>query len=160
MGNWSEEINSKIDADLEKSKERDIRFFRVDEFKRNITRVDDFSHTCPFCLNLKIEIAEISAKIEEAVEVPSNSRREYDRLISRMSRHIQKEHGYFPPYHFSYLYSFVGILSGSVIGYFLYILFPENGQALFSVCFVIGIISAYFAGARKDSHIRTSKKIM
>jgi F0F1-type ATP synthase assembly protein I len=160
MGNWSEEINSKIDVDLEKSREKDIRFFRVEEFKRNITRVDDFSTSCPFCLKQKIDIAEISSKIEEAIEVPGNSRRNYDRLISRLSKHMQKEHGFFPPFHFSYLYSFIGILTGSVIGYLLYKFLPEHGPALFSACFVIGIITAYFAGARKDNQVRTAKKIM
>jgi hypothetical protein len=160
MGNWSGEINSKIDVDLEKSREKDIRFFRVEEFKRNIVRVDDFSGSCPFCLKHKTDIAEVSSKIEEAIEVPGSARREYDNLISRLSRHMQKEHGFFPPYHFSYLYSFIGILTGSVIGYLLYVLFPGNGSALFSVCFVIGIITAYFTGARKDNQIRTAKKIM
>lgn len=160
MGNWAEVINSKIDVDLEKSREKDIRFFRVEEFKRNITRVDEFSASCPFCLKQKIDIAEVAAKIEEAIEVPGSSRRSYDKLISRLAGHMQKEHGFFPPYHFSYLYAFVGILAGSVIGYLLYKIFPDYGPALFSACFVIGIIVSYFAGARKDNQVRTAKKIM
>jgi hypothetical protein len=160
MGIWAEQITSKIDVDLEKSREKDIRFFRVDEFKRNILRVDDYSASCPFCLKQKIDIAEISAKIKEAVEVPGNSRREYDRLISRLSMHMQKEHGFYAPYYFSYVYAFIGILVGSVIGFILYKLFSVHGEALFSACFVIGIITAYIGGTRKDNQIRTAKKIM
>lgn len=160
MGLWAELIISKIDVDLEKSREKDIRFFRVEEFKRNITRVDDFSTSCPFCLKQKIDIAEISAKIEEAIEVPGNSRRNYDRLISRLARHMQKEHGFYAPFYFSYLYAFIGILAGAVIGFILYKLFSGHGQSLFSACSVIGIITAYFAGSRKDNKIRTANKIM
>jgi hypothetical protein len=160
MGIWAEQIISKIDVDLEKSREKDIRFFRIDEFKRNITRVDDFSASCPFCLKQKIDVAEITAKIEEAIEVPGNSRREYDRLISRLGKHMQKEHGFYAPFYFSYLYAFGGILAGSVIGFILYKLFSEHGQVLFSASFVIGIIAAYFAGSRKDNLIRSAKKIM
>ena len=160
MGIWAEQIISKIDADLEKSKEKDIRFFRVDEFKRNITRVDNFSTSCPYCLKQKIDIAEIAAKIEEAIEVPGNSRRNYDRLISRLARHMQQEHGFYAPFYFSYLYAFVGILAALVVGFVLFKLFPEHGEALFSTCIVIGIITAYFVGARKDNQIRTAKKIM
>jgi len=160
MGNWSEEINSKIDIDLEKSREKDIRFFRVDEFKRNISRVDEFSKSCPFCHKQKIDITEISSKIEEAVEVPGNSRREYDRLISRLGKHMQKEHGFYAPFYFSYLYAFVGILIGLTLGIILYKLFPGYGEALFMMCLATGIIVAYIAGSRKDSKIRTAKKIM
>lgn len=160
MGLWAEKIISKIDGDLEKSREKDIRFFRIDEFKRNISRVDDFSATCPFCLKQKVDIAEITAKIEEAIEVPGYSRRNYDRLISRLAKHMQHEHGFYAPFYHSYLYSFIGILVGSVIGFFLYKLFSEHGPALFSVCFVAGLITAYFAGAKKDNRVRTAKKIM
>ncbi len=160
MGIWAEQIISKIDVNLEKSREKDIRFFRIEEFKRNILRVDDFSNSCPFCLKQKIDIAEISAKIEEAVEVPGNTRREYDRFISRLGKHMQKEHGFYAPFYFSYLYAFVGILTALVVGFMLFKLFPEHGEALFSTCIVIGIITAYFAGARKDNQIRTAKKIM
>ncbi|TNF42204.1 MAG: hypothetical protein EP310_06240 [Bacteroidetes bacterium] len=160
MGNWAEQIISEIDVKLEKSKEKDIRFFRVEEFKRNITRVDDFSNSCPFCQKNKIDIAEAAGTIHEAIEVPGNSRRNYDRLISRLARHMQSEHGFYAPYHFSYLYAFVGILVGSVIGFVLYKIFPAQGSALFSFSFVIGIITAYFAGSRKDNQVRTAKKIM
>ena len=160
MGNWAEEINSKIDFNLEKSREKDKRFFRVDEFKRNITRIDDFAGSCSFCLKHKIDIIEQAETIYEAIEVPGKSRREYDRLISQLSRHMQKEHGFYTPFHFSYLYAFIGILTGLIIGFILNKLFPGNGEALFSICFVIGIITAYIAGSRKDSQIRTAKKIM
>jgi hypothetical protein len=160
MGSWAEEINSKIDVNLEKAREKDKRFFRVDEFKRNITRIDDFSGSCSFCLKHKIDIAEQAETIYEAIEVPGKSRREYDRLISRLGRHMQKERGFYAPFHFSYRYAFLGIFAGLITGFILYKLFPGNGEALFLVCFVIGIITAYIAGSRKDSQIRTANKIM
>ncbi len=160
MENWADEIISKIDVNLEKSREKDIRFFRVDEFKRNIARVDGFSTSCPFCLKHKIDIAEMVPNIYEAVEVPGKSRRDFDRLISRLARHMQKEHGFFAPYYFSYLYSFIGILAGLTIGFALFKLFPLYGELLLSACVMIGIVGSYLTGSRKDSNIRNSKKIM
>jgi len=160
MENWAVEINSKIDVSLEKSREKDLRFFRVDEFKRNITRIDEFSKSCPFCHKQKIDIAENVETIHEAVEVPGKSRREYDRLISRLARHMQKEHGFYAPFYFSYLYAFIGIVAGLVIGYILFKTFPMYGEALFLVCVMVGIVAAYITGSYKDSKIRTSKKIM
>ncbi len=98
--------------------------------------------------------------IYEAVEVPGKSRRDFDRLISRLARHMQKEHGFFAPYYFSYLYSFIGILAGLTIGFALFKLFPLYGELLLSACVMIGIVGSYLTGSRKDNIIRNSKKIM
>jgi hypothetical protein len=160
MENWAEEINSKIDINLEKSREKDIRFFRIEEFKRNVTRVDEFSKSCPFCNKHRIDVAEAVETIQESVEVPGKSRRNFDRLISRLSRHMQKEHGFYAPYYFSYSYSFFGILTGLIVGYVLFKAFPADGELLFLVSAMVGIVASYLAGAHKDSKIRTSKKIM
>jgi hypothetical protein len=160
MNNWAEEINSRIAVSLEKSRDKDLRFFRIDEFKRNIFRVGEFSATCSFCSKHKIDIAESVETIHEAVEVPGNSRREFDRLISRLSKHMQKEHGFYAPYYFSYWYSFIGISAGLLAGFGLYQIFPMNGEVVFSGCFIIGIITSYIAGSRKDNKIRKAKKLM
>lgn len=160
METWSEDINSKIEKNLEKSREKDLRFFRVDEFKRNVTRVDEYSNTCSFCEKQKIDITATVETIQEAVEVPGNSRREFDRLITRLSRHMQKEHGFYAPYYYSYLYSFFGILAGLLLGFVLFKMFPMHGEVLLASCFSVGIITAYFAGNSKDNKIRRNKKIM
>ena len=160
MENWAEEMNSKIEVNLEKSREKDIRFFRIDEFKRNVARVDEFSKSCPFCHKHKIDIAEAVETIQEAVEVPGKSRRDFDRLISRLARHMQKEHGFYAPFYFSYLYAFIGIVSALVVGYVLYKMFPVYGEVLFLASIMVGIVTAYFAGSFKDNKIRTAKKIM
>ncbi len=160
MENWAEVMISKIDVNLEKSREKDLRFFRVDEFKRNVTRVDGFSVSCPFCHKHKIDIAEAVENIYEAVEVPGKSRREFDRLISRLARHMQKEHGFYAPYYFSYMYAFIGILSGLIVGYILFRIFPANSELLLLVSIMVGIVASYVAGTQKDNKIRKAKKIM
>ena len=160
MEKWGEKISSKIDTNLEKSREKDKRFFRIDEFKRNVSRVDEFSKNCPVCNKMKIDIGESVEKINEAVEVPGKSRRQFDRLITRLSKHMQKEHGFFPPYYFSYIYSFVGIVAGLAIGFFLYKMFPLNGEVLLAGGISICMISSFFIGTRKDNKIRKEKRIM
>lgn len=160
MENWADELNLKIDVNLEKSREKDIRFFRIDEFKRNLTRVDEFSKSCSFCLKHKIDISEAIETIREAVEVPGKNRRDFDRLISRLARHMQKEHGFYAPYYFSYLHAFIGILAGLIIGYILFKLYPVNGELLLLASIMVGIITSYITGARKDNNIRKAKKIM
>lgn len=160
MGKWSEQIIATLDNKLSDTKQRDIRFYRVEEFKRNIERVGSFSASCSTCNNEKKNISAIIEKIDEAIDVPGNSRREYDRLISRLAAHMQKSHGFFTPYHFSYLYSFLGIVAGLLLGYLLMKLNPAHGGAMLSAGFVAGLIAGYFSGAAKDRKIRSSKKLM
>lgn len=160
MENWATEISKNIDTKLEGTRDKDIRFYRIDEFKRNIVRVGSFSQSCLFCQKEKISISEISNKIDEAVNVPGKSRREYDRLISRLSKHIQKEHGFYTPYYFTYLYSFFGIVAGFIIGFALMKLFPGFYIEMLSIGFIICLLPSYFIGYSKDKKNRSKKRLM
>ena len=160
MGNWEKELNKIIDTKLESTRDKEIRFFRIDEFKRNIERVGSFSESCTHCQQQKTVIVEVVEKIEEAIHIPGNTRREYDRLIARLSKHIQKEHGFYPPYYFSYLYSFFGIAIGLIIGYILMKIKPELWIEMLSIGFVAGLIPSYIWGSIKDKKIRSEKRLM
>ena len=160
MGNWSDEIKTQINTKLEGVKEKDLRFFRIEEFKRNISRIDEFSNTCPNCNKEKVNISSAVLSIDEAVNVPGKQRREYDRLISKLSKHMQKEHKFYPPYYFTYLISFVGIIGGSILGYFLMQLNAEMKLELFSIGFASGLLPTYVWGHLKDKKIRKEKRLM
>ena len=160
MENWAEEIAIKIDAKLEGTRDKEIRFYRIDEFKRNIVRVGSFSKSCPFCQQQKIPISEISGKIEEAINVPGKTRKEYDRLISRLSKHIQKEHGFYAPYYYSYNFSFIGIVIGLLVGYFFTKIYPDIWIEMLSAGFVSGLMPSYIWGSYKDKKIRSQKRLM
>ena len=158
--NWATEITNLIDEKLKSSREKDLRFFRIDEFKRNIIRIDTYSTSCPFCQKQKIDVSEISNKIYEAINVPGKTRREYDRLISRLSKHMQKEHEFYPPYYFSYLFSFFGIVLGLIVGYILMKVFPPYWIEMLSIGFMVGLIPGYTWGFIKDKKIRSAKRLM
>jgi hypothetical protein len=160
MEGWSKQEISRLDEKLQGIKMRDLRFFRVEEFKRNIERVDHFSNKCPACEKEKLKIVGIIAKIDEAIKVPGNSRREYDRIISRLSTHMQKVHGFFPPFYFTYLLSFFGMVAGLLLGYLLMKIFPAWNWMMLTLGFVAGLLAGYIWGNRKDSGIRTQKKLM
>lgn len=160
MAEWESELNLKIDEKLKDTKKRDIRFFRIDEFKRNIKRVDSFSMRCPYCQKQKIYISGMVDKIDEAVNTPGKTRRDYDRLISQLANHMQKEHGFYAPFYFTYLYAFFGMVAGIVAGYLLMQLVPQLNWAMLSLGFVAGLIAGYSWGMSKDRAVRSSKKLM
>jgi hypothetical protein len=160
MESWSAEVNKQIDEKLKDLKDKDFHFFRIAEFKRNITRVDSNSNSCPLCKKEQQNITEAVASIDQAINSPGKKRREYDRLISRLSKHMQKEHGFYAPYYFSYLYSFAGIVCGVIIGYFLMQIDAEIKLELFCLGFAIGFLPAHIFGNLKDKKIRSAKKLM
>ncbi|MFV0592652.1 MAG: hypothetical protein ACK5M7_14795 [Draconibacterium sp.] len=160
MESWSSEIIKTIDTKLENVKDREIRFFRIAEFKRNIERVDRFSKTCPYCKKEQINIEEAAGTINEAVEVPGKTRRNFDRLISRLSKHMQKEHGFYAPFHFSYTHALYGLIAGFLLGFLLIKTIPEYGIELLAGAISLGFVVSYITGSIKDKRIRNEKRIM
>lgn len=160
MKSWSTELITQIDTKLDGVNEKDLRFFRIDEFKRNTARVDSYSSTCPHCSKEKQNIQEAVKTLDIAINKVSKNRRKYDKLISRLSKHMQKEHGFYTPYYFTYLISFFGIVAGSILGYFLMQVNIEHKLELFCVGFSIGLLPTYIIGHLKDKKIRSQKKLM
>lgn len=160
MKSWSEEINTQVDNKLEGINNKDFRFFRIAEFKRNISRIDTFSSTCPSCKTELQDISEVVESIDVAINNIGKKRKAYDKLISRMAKHIQKEHGFYPPYYFTYYFSFFGLLAGAILGYFLMQINTELKLELFCLGIAIGLLPTYILGYVKDKKIRSEKKLM
>jgi hypothetical protein len=157
---WSSIHLNKIEESLKDVREKDLRFFRIDEFKRNLERVGDFSEKCAQCNKFIIDINEAVEKINETIQIPGKERRSYDKLISRLSRHMQKEHQFYPPYYFSYLFSFFGIVIGLLLGAAcMKLWFPANYNAVW-IGFSVGVVIAYIWGSVKDKKVRAQKKLM
>lgn len=157
---WDEEIRVKLDDKLKDTRERELRFYRIEEFKRNIDRVEAFSGKCPYCKKQKIYISEAVENIDKAINVPGRARRDYDRLISQLSNHMQKEHGFYAPYYYTYLLAFFGMVAGLLLGYLLLKLLPQYNYAMLSLGFVAGLITGYLWGSAKDGKIRADNKLM
>ncbi len=160
MGDWANGLKSKVKEKLSDTKERDLRFFRIEEFLRNVTRTGEFSTKCPRCASYKIDIEAVVEKIDEAIQVPGKSRREYDGLISMLSTHMRKEHDFYPPYYYTYLYSSVGTVLGLILGFLVYKFYPSSDFITFVVGFIIGILSGNMVGTRKDKKIRNENRLM
>ena len=161
MENWATRITKIIDVKTEGIRDKEILFFRIAEFKRNVTRVESFSDSCcSICQQQRLPITEISNKIDDALNFPGKTRREYDRLISDLSKHMQKEHGFYAPYYFSYTYSFIGITIGLIIGFILFKIYPELWIEMISLGFTAGLIPSYILGSIKDKKIRSEKRLM
>ncbi|PIF03148.1 MAG: hypothetical protein CR987_00690 [Draconibacterium sp.] len=160
MENWTEKNIATIEEKLKDASTRDKRFFRIDELKRNVERVGQFSDSCGSCNKLKNNIEEVVKIIDIAVEQPGKNRRNFDKTINQLSKHMQKQHHFYAPYYFTYLFSFWGIIIGSLIGG-IPLLFVANDKLLIlSIGFSLGMIVGYFIGNSKDSKIRKENRLL
>lgn len=160
MEDWSTNILLEVDEKLKDVRPVDLRFFRVDEFRRNVMRTGENSDTCPGCNREKINISSVVKKIDEAIKVPGISRREYDRLINRMAVHMQKQHGFYTPFHYTYRFTFYGLIAGMAAGLLLMAVFSEQNWALFSAGTSLGLLVGYLSGGKRDRKIRDRNMLM
>lgn len=160
MESWADYVLKDMEQRLLGSREKDLRFFRIDELRRNIRRVDEFAQKCDICRTFKLETEAALVHVNEAVNVPGQHRRELDRVVTRLSRHMMRVHHFYPPWHFNYLYSFYGIVAGSLAGFLLVMAIPSRPLELLAAGFITGIISGQFLGGRKDRKVRGDKRLM
>ncbi len=161
MTNWNEKILANMDISLSGIRDKDQRFFRIDELRRNITRVSQFAETCHQCLSFKEDIESNLVHLNEAINVPGQCRRDLDRLIARLSRHMIKAHHFYPPYHFNYLFTTYGLLAGLALALPLILFFPyEHMDVLAAGIFITGLLAGRIIGGKRDRKIRNDKKLM
>jgi hypothetical protein len=160
MENWENRVLNQMEQSLAGIREKDLRFFRIDELKRNISRVANFSAGCPVCLRSRSEIEAALVHLNEAVNVPGPYRRDLDRLIVHLGKHMMKSHQLYPPWYFNYLYSFYGIMAGSLAGLLLVLAIPEKPWEILAAGFVTGLLAGQFTGARKDRTVREENRLM
>ncbi|WP_423129293.1 hypothetical protein [Gaoshiqia sp. Z1-71] len=161
MSSWYSQFEQELLSGLEQIKSRDLRFFRVEEFLRNARRVDEFSDSCRDCHTLQYDIEKQKNTVAGAIRVPGKERRAYDRLQSRLNSHMRNVHGFYPPFYFTYLHSFLWTLALGVISLLVSLLFPgADIFAFLAPAFAVGVVTGQLVGGKKDRKIRSTNKLL
>jgi len=161
MEKWNQKIAEQLKQELKDVKDRDLRFFRIAEYLRMVKRVDDFSDECKQCKQFQSEIERETKTIRLAVTETGKERRNYDRHIDQLARHMKKEHGFYPPYYYTYSLSFFYTLIAAVIGLLISLLFPSIDRWFFVIpAIIFGLMAGQLIGNWKDSRVRSDNKLL
>jgi hypothetical protein len=161
MEQWNQKIAGQIQQELKGVKDRDLRFFRIAEYLRMVKRVDDFSDECQQCKQFQTEIERETRTIRLAVTETGKERRNYDRHIDQLARHMKKVHGFYPPYYYTYSLTFFYTLIAAVLGLLISIPFQSIDRWFFIVPgIIVGLMAGQLIGNRKDSKIRSNNKLL
>ncbi len=159
MENWYSNYEKDVVHQLEGIKRRDLRFFRIEELLRMAELADKFASSCRECRSFCHQMEKDKESVGKAIREPGPERRELDRIQSQMSDHMRKSHGFYPPFYFTYLHSFIWTALLGALAYVTSLFFPNSDLWNFiAPAFAAGVIIGQVTGSRKDRRIRDSKK--
>ncbi|WP_163716555.1 hypothetical protein [Mangrovibacterium lignilyticum] len=159
MENWYPGFEKEVVSQLKGSNERDLRFFRIEEYLRNGERVDENAGKCRECYSFRNEMEQMKDEVATAVNHPGKERRKLDKLQSRMNDHMRKEHGFFPPYYHTYMQSVIWTVGCMLVAFLLTLIFPGPEKVVFySPAFAIGVVTGQVIGGKRDRKVREDKK--
>jgi hypothetical protein len=160
MENNTQEILRVMDQKLEGIPQEKLLFFKVDELRRNITRLGKYAPGCEVCDHFFPEAEGMAERIGDALAVQGEDRRELDRLIFRLSNHMMKEHGFYPVNHFSFRCSMWGIFLGLAAGYLLEKLVLAPEYWLPATGLILGLFTGQILGRLRDRRIHSAQMSM
>ncbi len=161
MSDWYTDFEQDVVRKLKGHKRSDLRFFRIDEYLSMAEKIDVLASSCRECHSFRLEMDKQRDLLAKAVGEPSRERRELDRIQSRMSDHLRKEHGFFPAYYFTYRYSFFFTVCLLAVAFFAYLFSPATDVwYFFAPAFAAGVITGQVIGGKKDRTIRETNKIL
>ena len=161
MTDWNQKIVADIKLELGGVNDKDLRFLRIDEYLRMIKRVDGFAPTCSECNQFRAEIEQQIKIIGTAVKHIGKERRSFDKHLNQLSGHMKKGHGFYPPYHYTYSYTFYYSVVAVGLSFLISLLFPSIDRWFFIVpAFVFGLIAGQLVGGKKDAKVRADNKLL
>ena len=161
MSDWYQQIENKVTDLLQGTRDKDLRFFRVEEYLRMVKRVGEYSSSCRECNSFKYEVEKSVDTIGEAISNPGKARRNYDRQLGKLSTHMRKKHGFYPPFYFTYLLAPGYAFGATLVGFLVSFPFSTIDKWFFILpAFVLGLIVGNIVGAKKDRQVRIDNKLL
>jgi len=158
---WYKKLEIKVLEEIEKLYKNDFKFFQVETFLKAAKKADNFSEQCSTCKIHKKSSEKIANNLENYLKGDFKLRKDYEKQLDKITKHLKKEHKIYPEQYFISLYSLFGVLGGVGIGALIaYLTIPGfiNQSMLFG--FVGGLIIGRILGKRKDRIQKLSNKVL
>jgi F0F1-type ATP synthase assembly protein I len=158
---WYTKTEMLVAQQLDKVYKRDVKFYQVDNFLKMAKKVDTLAATCKSCYDLKINAEYIAENLSELLKGEIASRIIYEKRLEEIKLHLRKQHYIYPAQYNLYLFSFVGLVFGTVLGYLIMNFvnpgFLKEGLVLGTV---IGLISGRIIGKFRDMRLKKENRLL
>jgi len=157
--NWVEHIEQKIDDQvLSFISKRDYRFYQIEKLKK-IAKLLHKQNSCLDCKYAKSDLEILVDDLDRLINKSGVNRSEYEKRVEKLIKHLKDEHDIYQAYHFTYNYSAIYTLVGSVFGLLLtYGWYYYFNPSLFFMCAGLGMFIGNIMGYKKDKKYRSKGK--
>lgn len=159
---WSKKIKVEIDAQIDDIYKRDYKFYKIDRLERIAERIDEFSDDCSECNHLKSEVEDIVTNLSDSLQNGNTElRSEYEKRNEKIVKHLRSVHKLSYKEYYASVYSFIGIVSGTIVlGFIGWLILPQLLVFSLLTGFTIGIIAGRMIGKKKDKEQERNSLIL
>lgn len=164
MGNsseWLTEFNDKLGEVTKDLSGRKNRFLQIKRLKKMAEKVDQYSNSCRDCFYFQNDLTRIVADPKNFKDILTSSNTEYEKIFSRIFRHLRKEHKLYPKFYFTSVYTLLGmlfgIMAGLLIAYMIIFIQEENSDILKTgalLGWLMGLVFGQIFGKKRDNEIK------
>jgi len=158
---WIERISKEIDEQIDLFiSVRDYRFYQIEKLKR-IAKLLGNQKNCLDCKYFRTELEAIVADLDRLINKSGVNRREYEKRVEKLIKHLKDQHQVYQAHHFTYTYSAIYTLVGAAFGLLIsYGLFYDFNLTIFFLSSGVGMFAGNVLGSKKDKDcIRKGKQI-
>ncbi|RUT78446.1 hypothetical protein [Ancylomarina longa] len=157
--NWIEYIENKIDTQVESFiSKRDYRFYQIEKLKK-IAALLHKQNLCLDCKYAKSELEILVDDLDRLINKSGVNKSEYEKRVEKLIIHLKKQHDIYQAFHFTYTYTAIYTLVGSVFGLLLtYGWYYYFNPSLFFMCVGAGLFVGNILGYNKDKKYRSQGK--
>jgi hypothetical protein len=159
---WESKIENLLEGKNYKAMQ--LRSFRFDRFLKMAEKVDEFNASCKKCRGFKNEMIAILTQLEDDNEFLDLTFQKYLLLFRKLSGHLRKKHHLILPHYFSSKYSFIGMVAGLLISWFLWFVSGKTGDLAIDIWLLImigaftGMVIGRVSGRKKDKQVLEAGK--
>ncbi|QZE13551.1 hypothetical protein K4L44_13340 [Halosquirtibacter laminarini] len=151
MTNSQDAIFEDLNRALSGISDKDLRFFPIDRFKTQLEILLQHRDQCPECNMLLKKTKEVVPLIPIAITDVGKERKQVDRLLRDIERHLRKVHHLLPEYYYAARYGSIFAAITVVISLIALWCFPSDNSVLVIITLTfISLILGFLWGNIKD----------
>ncbi len=155
---WLSDILIKLEHNRDSLSLKDDRFLQINLFNNLISKVDYYSDNCKTCKTYKTDIENYVNNLKP-LSISTQKQKEYEKFLTKLKLHLEKEHKIYPARYFNSIFSFTGMLSGAILGAGTgYIINPKFIWSGLLIGWTTGLLIGKIIGIKKDKNIRNKNK--
>jgi hypothetical protein len=157
---WYKNIENQIIEQKEKLYKRDYRFFHVDTFLLLSKKIDEFSHSCHECKELKATSEYIAANLFNLINDNSLARKSYEEKLEQIRKHLRKTHGILPKEYNTSFFSLIGLVIGLLLGFLVFLFNNEWLRGGLLIGSAVGLLVGRIYGRILDGKLIKDGKVL